>query len=53
MGDSQTTPGKEVAAMVHVLDVLAKILAVLVQAVTLITVLAKTKGAFRKPPRMK
>lgn len=37
--------------MVHVLDVLAKILAVLVQAVTLIAVLAKTKGAFRKTPR--
>ena len=39
--------------MVHVLEVLSKVLAVLVQAMTLVTVLAKTKGAFRKTPRVK
>lgn len=39
--------------MVHVLDVLVKILTVLVQAVTLVAVLAKMKGAFSKRHRVK
>lgn len=32
--------------MVHVLDVLARTLTILVQAVTLVTILAKLKGVF-------